>query len=190
MRARECASHDAHLVKNTEKKKKSTPIMYRNASQKFQQHLSKLPHAMLPRKLENTNKWQKPEFSLRKLAELRKKAIELNVPWPAKAHDKARKPEKFPALRPLKGHKRLREEHVKMREMKLKRAEERQEEVMREHKLRKQKRAKGVDFILDEIFLTKKEKTIKMRTIADSQVMKTNATTESSSSNASKKKKE
>ena len=79
-----------------------------------------------------------------------------------------------------------------MREMKLKRAEERQEEVMREHKLRKQKRAKGVDFILDEIFLTKKEKTIKMRTIADSQVMKTNTTTESSSSssNVGKKKKE
>ena len=40
LRARECASHDPHLVKNTEKKKKSTPIMYRNASQKFQQHLS------------------------------------------------------------------------------------------------------------------------------------------------------
>ena len=79
---------------------------------------------------------------------------------------------------------------MKMREMKLKRAEEQQEEVMREHKLRKQKRAKGVDFILDEIFLTKKEKTIKMRTIADSQVMKTNATTESSSSNVGKKKKE
>jgi hypothetical protein len=38
--------------------------------------------------------------------------------------------------------------------------------------------------------LTKKEKTIKMRTIADSQVMKTNTTTESSSSNVSKKKKE
>ena len=79
---------------------------------------------------------------------------------------------------------------MKMREMKLKRAEERQEEVMREHKNRKQKRAKGVDFILDEIFLTKKEKTIKMRTIADSQVMKTNTTTESSSSNVGKKKKE
>ena len=166
--------------------------MYRNASQKFQQHLSKLPRAMLPRKIENTNKWQKPEFSLRKLAELRKKAIELNVPWPAKAHDKARKPEKFPLMRPLKGHKRLRDDQVKMRAMKLKRAEERQEEVMREHKLRKQKRAKGVDFILDEIFLTKKEKTIKMRTIADSQVMKTNTTTESSSSssNVGKKKKE
>jgi len=60
---------------------------------------------------------------------------------------------------------------------------------VREHKLRKRKRAKGVDFILDEIFLTKKEKTLKMRTIADSQVMKTN-TTESSNSSVGKKKKE
>ena len=163
--------------------------MYRNASQKFQAHLAKLPLAMLPRKLENTNKWQKPEFSLRKLAEVRKKAIDLNVPWPAKAHDKARKPEKFPLMKPLKGHKRLREDQMKMRAMKLKRAEERQEEVVREHTLRKQKRAKGVDFILDEIFLTKKEKTLKMRTIADSQVMKTNMT-ESSNSSVGKKKKE
>ena len=163
--------------------------MYRNASQKFQAHLAKLPLAMLPRKLENTNKWQKPEFSLRKLAELRKKAIDLNVPWPAKAHDKARKPEKFPLMKPLKGHKRLREDQMKMRAMKLKRAEERQEEVVREHELRKQKRAKGVDFILDEIFLTKKEKTLKMRTIADTQAMKTN-TTESSNSSVGKKKKE
>jgi len=138
--------------------------MYRNAT-KFREHLAKLPEAMMPTLLGN-KKWRKPEFSSRRVAELRKKAMEENVEW---TFDKPRKVEKFPNLKPMKGHKRLREEQVKMREMKLKAAEKRQEEVMEQYRARKQRRAKGNDAILDEIFLTRKEKTLKMRTLPDSQ---------------------
>jgi len=120
---------------------------------------------MMPTLLGN-KKWRKPEFSSRRVAELRKKAMEENVEW---TFDKPRKVEKFPNLKPMKGHKRLREEQVKMREMKLKAAEKRQEEVMEQYRARKQRRAKGNDAILDEIFLTRKEKTLKMRTLPDSQ---------------------
>ena len=149
----------ARTQRNTIKKQ-----MYRNAT-KFREHLAKLPEAMIPTLLGN-KKWRKPEFSSRRVAELRKKAMEENVEW---TFDKPLKVEKFPNLKPMKGHKRLREEQVKMREMKLKAAEKRQEEVMEQYRMRKQRRAKGNDAILDEIFLTRKEKTLKMRTLPDSQ---------------------
>jgi hypothetical protein len=150
--------------KNAQTHERNNSKMYRNAT-KFREHLAKLPEAMMPTLLGN-KKWRKPEFSSRRVAELRKKAMEENVEW---TFDKPRKVEKFPNLKPMKGHKRLREEQVKMREMKLKAAEKRQEEVMEQYRARKQRRAKGNDAILDEIFLTRKEKTLKMRTLPDSQ---------------------
>ena len=134
--------------------------MYRNAL-KFQEHLAKLPQAMLPQFV--NNKWRKPEFSARRVAELRKKALQENVEW---TFDKGRKPEKFPRLKPPKGHKRLREDEVKLRDTKRKAAEKRQPEIVQQYEAKRRRRAKGNDAVLDEVLLSRREKTMKMRTTA------------------------
>ena len=134
------------------------PEMYRNA-QKFQEHLAKLPQAMFPRFVDN--KWRKPEFSARRVAELRKKALQENVEW---TFDAARKPEKFPRLKPPKGHKRLRDREVKLRDAKREAAEKRQPEIARLYEEKRRRRAKGNDAVLDQVLLSRREKTMKMRT--------------------------
>jgi hypothetical protein len=168
--------------------------MYETAknAKKFTKHLLKLPDAAMPRFVEN--KWLKPEFSLRKIAELRKRAIDQGLNW---SLDRPRKPEKFPFLKPLKGHKRMREQHVLFREAKLKIAAERQPEVVREYRERTKMRARNVqDFVLDEIFLDSRERKIKLRTLPDAQkitvkeqkkIMSSSST--SNSSNSSKREK-
>ena len=133
--------------------------MYRNAALKFQEHFAKLPQAMLPQFV--NNKWRKPEFSARRVAELRKKALQENVEW---TFDAVRKPEKFPKLKPPKGHKRLREEEVKLRDAKRKAAEKRQPEIVRQYEEKRRRRAKGNDAVLDQVLLSRREKTMKMRT--------------------------
>jgi len=133
--------------------------MYRNAALKFQEHFAKLPRAMLPQFV--NNKWRKPEFSARRVAELRKKALQENVEW---TFDTARKPEKFPRLKPPKGHKRLREDEVKLRDAKRKAAEKRQPEIVRQYEEKRRRRAKGNDAVLDQVLLSRREKTMKMRT--------------------------
>ena len=133
--------------------------MYRNAALKFQEHFAKLPRAMLPQFV--NNKWRKPEFSARRVAELRKKALQENVEW---TFDAVRKPEKFPKLKPPKGHKRLREEEVKLRDAKRKAAEKRQPEIVRQYEEKRRRRAKGNDAVLDQVLLSRREKTMKMRT--------------------------
>ena len=132
--------------------------MYRNAL-KFQEHLAKLPQAMFPRFVDN--KWRKPEFSARRVAELRKKALQENVEW---TFDAARKPEKFPRLKPPKGHKRLRDREVKLRDAKREAAEKRQPEIARLYEEKRRRRAKGDDAVLDQVLLSRREKTMKMRT--------------------------
>ena len=129
--------------------------MYRNAL-KFQEHLAKLPQAMFPRFVDN--KWRKPEFSARRVAELRKKALQENVEW---TFDAARKPEKFPRLKPPKGHKRLRDREVKLRDAKREAAEKRQPEIARLYEEKRRRRAKGGrdDAVLDQVLLSKREKT-------------------------------
>ena len=135
--------------------------MYRKNALKFQEHLAKLPQAMFPRFVDN--KWRKPEFSARRVAELRKKALqENNVEWQFDA--KVRKPEKFPKLKPPKGHKRLREDEVKLRDAKRKAAEKRQPEIARLYEEKRRRRAKGDDAVLDQVLLSRREKTMKMRT--------------------------
>ena len=134
------------------------PEMYRNAL-KFQEHLAKLPQAMFPRFVDN--KWRKPEFSARRVAELRKKALQENVEW---TFDAARKPEKFPRLKPPKGHKRLRDREVKLRDAKREAAEKRQPEIARLYEEKRRRRAKGDDAVLDQVLLSRREKTMKMRT--------------------------
>ena len=134
------------------------PEMYRNAL-KFQEHLAKLPQAMFPRFVDN--KWRKPEFSARRVAELRKKALQENVEW---TFDAARKPEKFPRLKPPKGHKRLRDREVKLRDAKREAAEKRQPEIARLYEEKRRRRAKGNDAVLDQVLLSRREKTMKMRT--------------------------
>ena len=133
--------------------------MYRNAALKFQEHFAKLPRAMLPQFV--NNKWRKPEFSARRVAELRKKALQENVEW---TFDAVRKPEKFPKLKPPKGHKRLREDEVKLRDAKRKAAEKRQPEIVRQYEEKRRRRAKGNDAVLDQVLLSRREKTMKMRT--------------------------
>ena len=133
--------------------------MYRNAALKFQEHFAKLPQAMLPRFV--NNKWRKPEFSARRVAELRKKALQENVEW---TFDAARKPEKFPRLKPPKGHKRLRDREVKLRDAKREAAEKRQPEIARLYEEKRRRRAKGNDAVLDQVLLSRREKTMKMRT--------------------------
>jgi hypothetical protein len=133
--------------------------MYRNAALKFQEHFAMLPRAMLPQFV--NNKWRKPEFSARRVAELRKKALQENVEW---TFDAVRKPEKFPKLKPPKGHKRLREEEVKLRDAKRKAAEKRQPEIVRQYEEKRRRRAKGNDAVLDQVLLSRREKTMKMRT--------------------------
>ena len=134
------------------------PEMYRNAL-KFQEHFAKLPQAMLPQFV--NNKWRKPEFSARRVAELRKKALQENVEW---TFDAARKPEKFPRLKPPKGHKRLRDREVKLRDAKREAAEKRQPEIARLYEEKRRRRAKGDDAVLDQVLLSRREKTMKMRT--------------------------
>ena len=134
--------------------------MYRNAALKFQEHFAKLPRAMLPQFV--NNKWRKPEFSARRVAELRKKALQENVEWTF--DDAVRKPEKFPKLKPPKGHKRLREDEVKLRDAKRKAAEKRQPEIVRQYEEKRRRRAKGNDAVLDQVLLSRREKTMKMRT--------------------------
>ena len=137
------------------------PEMYRNAL-KFQEHLAKLPQAMFPRFVDN--KWRKPEFSARRVAELRKKALQENVEWTFDDDAKARKPEKFPRLKPPKGHKRLRDREVKLRDAKREAAEKRQPEIARLYEEKRRRRAKGDDAVLDQVLLSRREKTMKMRT--------------------------
>ena len=137
------------------------PEMYRNAL-KFQEHLAKLPQAMFPRFVDN--KWRKPEFSARRVAELRKKALQENVEWTFDDDAKARKPEKFPRLKPPKGHKRLRDREVKLRDAKREAAEKRQPEIARLYEEKRRRRAKGNDAVLDQVLLSRREKTMKMRT--------------------------
>ena len=132
--------------------------MYRNAL-KVQEHLAKLPQARFPRFVDN--KWRKPEFSARRVAELRKKALQENVEW---TFDAARKPEKFPRLKPPKGHKRLRDHEVKLRDAKREAAEKRQPEIARLYEEKRRRRAKGDDAVLDQVLLSRREKTMKMRT--------------------------
>ena len=136
--------------------------MYRNAALKFQEHFAKLPQAMFPRFVDN--KWRKPEFSARRVAELRKKALQENIEWTL-TFDAARKPEKFPRLKPPKGHKRLRDREVKLRDAKREAAEKRQPEIARLYEEKRRRRAKGDDAVLDQVLLSRREKTMKMRTI-------------------------
>ena len=137
--------------------------MYRKNALKFQEHLAKLPQAMFPRFVDN--KWRKPEFSARRVAELRKKALQENVEWTFDDDAKARrKPEKFPRLKPPKGHKRLRDREVKLRDAKREAAEKRQPEIARLYEEKRRRRAKGDDAVLDQVLLSRREKTMKMRT--------------------------
>ena len=154
-------TQNALLIHLYEQQQTTTPPpeMYRNAL-KFQEHLAKLPQAMFPRFVDN--KWRKPEFSARRVAELRKKALQENVEW---TFDAARKPEKFPRLKPPKGHKRLRDREVKLRDAKREAAEKRQPEIARLYEEKRRRRAKGDDAVLDQVLLSRREKTMKMRTI-------------------------
>ena len=126
--------------------------MFKSASA-VEKALRALPEAMKPTLV--AGKWRAPAFSRRKIAELRRAVLGLDMAWPFEEP-----PRKEPAVRERKGHKHERTKHL--REAKIEAALAKQPELVAAHRER-QRAHKTEASAFDRITMSTKELILKHR---------------------------
>jgi len=126
--------------------------MFKSASA-VEKALRALPEAMKPTLV--AGKWRAPAFSRRKIAELRRAVLGLDMAWPFEEP-----PRKEPAVRERKGHKHERMKHL--REAKIEAALAKQPELVAAHRER-QRAHKTEASAFDRITMSTKELILKHR---------------------------